>query len=271
MNSYNPAARLLMILEKGLKLQDEMKCRKAWCNLLDVKDGENAILMGRIGKVMSLTTDILESLNNIDGIKVDRYLHWVTPVEQAFIQNNLNGPWKAFKGQINDHVINYLSMTSDLLSHKCPEPILSVSSLSSILSNARDLIDEVRASELPEEIKDFMVKHLYKICLAVEEHSICGAESVSNAVESAFGYGVLHGESVELAKTNSTVKKFWQQMANVALIISISTGVQQLAPPIMKLLPDISFEKFNQENSKKDAQEELEESSNAEDAGSSSS
>ncbi|MDL2195283.1 hypothetical protein [Shewanella algae] len=238
----NPAARLLMILEKGLEIQDEMNCRKAWCKLLDVQPGGNAILMGRIGKVMSLSTDILESLNNIGGVKVDRYLHWVTPVEQAFIQNDLNGAWKGFKGQINDHVINYLSMTSDLLSHKCPEPILSDSSLESILKNARSLIDEIRESDLPSKIKEFMVKHLYKVCLAVEEHSISGAESVSNAVESAFGYGVLHGDSVELAKTNSVAKKFWQQMANVALIVSISTGVQQLAPPIMKLLPEISFE-----------------------------
>lgn len=242
MNLDNPAARLLVILEKGLELQDEIKCRKAWCKILDVADGNNAILMGRIGKVMSLSTDILESLNNIGGIKADRYLHWVNPVEQAFIQNNLNGPWKGFKGQINDHVINYLSMTSDLLSHKCAEPIISNSSLDSILNSARSLIDEVRSSDLPSDIKKFMVKHLHKICLAVEEHSICGAESVSNAVESAFGYGVLHGESVDLAKTNPIAKKFWQQMANVALIISVSTGVQQLAPPIMKLLPEISFE-----------------------------
>jgi len=242
MSLDNPAARLLAILENGLKLQDEMNCRIAWCKLLSVEAGKNAILMGRIGKVMSLSTDILESLNNIGGVKVDRYLHWVNPVEQAFIKNNLNGQWSAFKGQINEHVINYLSMTSDLLSHKCAEPVLSESSLSSILKNARNLIDEVRNSDLPSEIKNFMVKHLHKVCLAVEEHSICGTESVSSAVESAFGFGVLHGESVELAKTNSTAQKFWQQMANVALIISISTGVQQLAPPIMELLPEISFE-----------------------------
>jgi|GEM_PF-3323403 len=238
----NPAARLLSILEKGLEHKDTENCREVWCNLLETKPGDNATLMGRIGKVMSLSTDIMESLNNVGVVKVERYLHWVAPIEKAFISNNLNGNWQGFRAHINGHVINYLSMTSDLLSHKRPESVLDKSTLDSILDNTRALIDEVRESELPEKIKEFMIKHLYKVCLSVEEHVINGTESVSNAVETAFGYGVLNSEAVELAKTNPTAKKFWQNMANIALVVSISTGIQQLAPPIIKLLPDVNFE-----------------------------
>lgn len=238
----NPAARLLSILERGNQIADSKSCREAWSELLDVNKGDHAVLMGRIGRVMALSTDIIERLENIGGIKVDRYMHWVKPLENAFIKNNLNGQWKEFKGQINVHVINYLSMTSDLLSHKCPEPIISESHLDSIIRSARSMIDDVRKAELPEDIKEFMIRHLYKVCVAVEEYIIRGSESVSAVAESAFGYGVLHGDSVELAKTNEVAKKFWQSMANIALIVSISTGVQQLAPPIIDLLPDISFE-----------------------------
>lgn len=237
----NPAARLLSILEKGLEHKNEASCRTVWCQLLQVEKGDHATLMGRIGKVMSLTTDIMESLNTIGGVKVERYLHWVKPIENAFIKNDLNGNWSGFRSQINEHVVNYLSMTSDLLSHQRPERIIEKSSLDSILSNARGLIDEVRNSDIPEQVKNFMIKLLHKICLAVEEHSISGSEVVSSAVEAAFGYGVLHAEAVELAKTDKTAKRFWQGMANIALIVSISTGVQQLAPPIMKLLPEIYF------------------------------
>ncbi|UUA72424.1 hypothetical protein [Cellvibrio sp. QJXJ] len=244
----NPAARLLTILEQGIELQNEMGCRKAWCQLLNVPKGENAMLMGRIGKVMSLSTDIIENLKNIGDVKIDRYLHWVEPLETAFINSNLNSPWSTFKSHINVHVINYLSMTSDLLSHKNAESIISEPSLDSILLNTRALIDEVRDSNLPDHIKKFMIKQLHEICLAVEEHSICGSESVSRAVNAAFGYGVLHADSVELAKSDPIAKKFWQQMANVALIVSISTGIQQLAPPIMKLLPEINFEESCIEN-----------------------
>lgn len=238
----NPAARLLSILERGQQIADSKSCRDAWSELLDVNTGEHAVLMGRIGRVMALSTDIIERLENIGGVKVDRYMHWVKPLENAFIKNNLNGPWKDFKGQLNAHVINYLSMTSDLLSHKCPEPIIKESHLDSILNSARKMIDDVRLSDLPEDIKEFMIKHLYKVCLAVEEYIIRGSESVSSVVESAFGYGVLHGQSVKLVKTNEVAKRFWQSMANIAIIVSISTGVLQLAPPIIDLLPDISFE-----------------------------
>lgn len=245
----NPAARLLSILEKGLEHKNEAGCRAVWCQLLNVENGDQATLMGRIGKVMSLTTDIMESLNTIGGVKVERYLHWVNPIENAFIKNDLNGHWGGFRSQINVHVINYLSMTSDLLSHQRPERILDKPSLESILENARELIDEVRLSDIPEQVKSFMIKLLHKVCMAVEEHSINGSEVISSAVESAFGYGVLHAEVVELAKTNKTAKKFWQGMANIALIVSISTGVQQLAPPVMKLLPEIHFGKDPSEQS----------------------
>lgn len=241
MNPNNPAARLLSILEKGLELPDGMNCREAWCELLSVGPEDNAVLMGRIGKVMSLSTEIIERLNNIGDVKIDRYLHWVNPLESAFINNNLNGTWQHFKKSINVHVINYLSMTSDLLSHKLPEPVISRSKLDSMLESTRLLIDEVRSSELPHSTKEFMIKQLHKVCLAIEEYTINGADSVSEAVESAFGYGVLNADVVEAASSSPTAKKFWQNMANIALIISISTGVQQLAPPIMKLLPEINF------------------------------
>lgn len=241
MSSDNPAARLLSILERGLEHKNEINCRTVWCQLLHVEKSDHAMLMGRIGKVMSLSTDIIESLNTIGGVKVERYLHWVKPIENAFIKNDLNSQWGGFRNHINEHVINYLSMTSDFLSHKRPEPLLEKPALDSILSNARELIDEIRRSDIPPQVKDFMIKQLHRVCLAVEEHSINGSESVSRAVEGAFGYGVLHAEAVDLAKTNTIAKKFWQSMANIALIISISNGVQQLAPPIMKLLPEINF------------------------------
>lgn len=237
----NPAARLLNILEKGKELAPDTSCRKAWCSILSVDIKDKAILMGRLGHVMALPAEILARLKSIDGIKVDRYTHWHLPIDSAFSRNNLQGKWSEFNNHIDTHVINYLSMTADLLSIKTPDPTIPSASLESILSNSRNLIEEVKASDIPPKTKDFMIKQLYKVCLAVEEYEINGAETISSAVESAFGYGVLNGEAVELAKTNPLSKKFWQQMANIALIISISTGVQQLAAPIVKLLPEIDF------------------------------
>ena len=247
MELNNPAARLLTILERGIKIHKKERNRDAWCKLLNVNIvnyslDENIILMSRIGKLMSLSTDIVESLNSIDGIEVKKYLHWFEPVNRAFIGNNLNGDWQSFIGPIDNHVINYLGMTSDILSYRCPESILSESSIESILSNSRSLIDEIRGSDLPPDSKNFMVKRLHEICMAVEEYSILGTESVSKAVESTFGYGVLHKESIDLVKTNPAAKRFWQHMAKAAIIVSLAAGVQQLSPPIMKLLPEIEFQ-----------------------------
>lgn len=237
----NPAARLLSILERGLEIEDAKPCRHAWCELLSVDLNDHATLMGRLGRVMSLSTDIVDNLRVVDGINVDRYMHWVAPLQNAFIRNNLNGSWKEFKGQINIHVINYLSMTSDLLSHTKPEGTFSDGSLEKIKTSASALIEEVRLSELPDDVRFFMMKSLYQIVVAVEEYILTGASSISSAVESAFGHGFLNKASVEAASTDSVAKKFWQAMANIALIVSITTGTLQLAPAVKNLLPDIDF------------------------------
>lgn len=257
MKLNNPAARLLSILEKGLTKSPTGKCRSTWAGLLGVDPRNKALLMGRLGKVMALSTDIIECLNKIDGLKVERYLDWVGPLDTAFSKNNLNGNWQEFIAHINSYVINCLTMTSDLLSHKMPEPILSDSNLDNILNDARKLIDEVKGSDLPEKVKEYMVKQLHKICLSVEEYQITGAESISEVIESTFGHGVLYNESVVVSEKNSAAKKFWQYMANTALIVSISIGVQQLSPTVSKMLPDISFEKESNPINKSEQEAEL--------------
>ena len=154
----NPAARLLNVLEEGKKMPDNANCRGVWEKLLGVTQGDRALLIGRMGKLMALATDIVEQLNKIDDIDVKHYLHWAKPLDKAFSNNDLNGTWGTFIQLIDDHVINYLSITSNFLSLSMPEQILSDSNLDDILNNARALIDNVKDSDLPKGVKEYMIK-----------------------------------------------------------------------------------------------------------------
>jgi hypothetical protein len=190
---------------------------------------------------MGLTTEIISKLEQVENVKVDRYMHWVKPLENAFIKNNLNGNWGEFKVHINVHVISYLTMTSDLLSHRFPEKILQDVQLEDMQQKVRELIEEIHQSGLPFEIQKFMLKHLYKVELALKEHLILGSEAVSDAIQSAFGYVILHSKEVEDSKENPIAQKFWQTMAQFALVLSVINGFNQLPKPMEKLIPDFSF------------------------------
>jgi hypothetical protein len=244
----NPAARLLRILENGKKNSSSQNNRVAWCALLNVKIEDKALLMGRLGKVMSLSADIIERLNSIDGLNVDRHIHWARPLDNAFSKNNLNASWHEFITYIDVHVINYLSATADLLSHKMVEPTIDKIELEQILQNSKDLIVEIKKSDIPQDIKSNMLKYLYKVCLAIEEYQITGASNISIVTEIAFGHGVLYSDSIDIAKSNNTAKKFWQFMGKLALIVSVSAGVQQLSPTVLKMLPNIDFETYPESN-----------------------
>ncbi len=243
MELNNPAARLLSILELGGSKDPSDNCRKVWEELLGVESGNKALLMGRMGKLMSLSTEIIECLNKIDGIKIERYLQWAGPLDKAFSNNDLNGVWGTFIQQINIHVLSYLTITSDYLSLKMPEPIIAGSDLDNILNNAKKLIDEVKDADLPEKTKEYMVKQLHKVCLSVEEYQITGAENVSDIVESTFGHGIFDSELRKDSTNNSITEKFWRYMMRTAMIVTLSVNAAQLPPIVQKMFPDTNFEK----------------------------
>lgn len=237
----NPAARLLNILEEG-KLQDSAQtCRIVWCKLLGIDYRDKTIFLGQIGKVLALSGEVVDELKKIEGINIERYMHWCQPLEIAFSESKFNGLWNDFSKHLNEHVFNYLTMTSDFLSLRAPQPILPLSEVEKISSGAKELILEIEAAELPESIKSYMLTQLKKVLVAADDYKITGAKAVVQIVEETFGHAVLKNNLVKPVEGNPVAKKFWAYMANAAVITTIATGALQLAPAIYKLLPDIKF------------------------------
>lgn len=238
----NPAKRLLRILEKGKKIPNEKNCREAWAQILGVSASDEAALLGRLGSTMALSSQIVDSLQLIEGVQIDRYTYWAKPINQAFSQSNLDGNWREFKKHIDTHAINYLTMTSDYLSVQAPEPMIPESKLKDILSNARDLIDQIKASDLPISIKEYMLRQLYKICTAVDEYEITGALRISDITENTFGHALMNQGEVKATSGSEPAKMFWTFMARVAVVVTIASGLDQLSATVGKLLPDLNLE-----------------------------
>jgi len=238
----NPAARLLNILEQGGKKPKDKNCRLVWCELLNIDPNDKVMLFGRLGKVIALSSDIVDELQKIDGVNVERYMHWAKPLENAFFESTLSGQWHQFNKHVNEHVFNYLTMTSDFLSYRAPQPILPKTDLDKIVDGARKLLDEIKQSDLTTEIKEYMIKQLQKICIAADEYQITGSKYVVDVIDATFGHAILKNDLVKSAQNNTVAKKFWKFMANAAVITTIATGALQLAPAVSKILPEIDFE-----------------------------
>ena len=238
----NPAARLLNILVAGKKINPNTNCRKAWCQLLEIPEDDKALFLPKLGKVLSLSGEIFDELSKIDGIEVQRYMHWCLPVENAFSESSFNAIWNDFSKHLSEHVFNYLTMTADYLSYRNPQPILPKTEIDKITHDAADLLSEIISSSLPEKVKSYMINQLKKIIGAASDYKITGAQDVIKVVEETFGHSLLKHDLVTPLKTEPMVKKFWAFMANAAVITTIATGSLQLAPIVSNMLPEITFE-----------------------------
>ena len=240
MELNNPAARLLNILELGKEIEVDTSCRAAWCTLLGVEPADRALFLVRISKVMGLTSEIYDSLKKIPNVNPVIYLNWAPFVENALFKSDMDGQWNSFIRHINEHVFSYLTMTSDFLSHKNPEPVIPKSNLDSIHESSIELTTLIIESKLPADLKHFMIDHLNKISGAIDDYKFSGSSKIVEAVNGAFGQALLDKRIAQNDIDPETTSKFWGFMGKLALVVTVAAGAHQLAPAVYQLLPDLN-------------------------------
>ncbi len=240
MEVNNAAGRLLNILLEGKEANQNENCKDVWAKILNVEEENTFVLVGRIGKVFSLVDNISTELQKIDNVDVTRYMSWTKYLENAFSNCNLTSTWNNFMKHINEPIFDYLHMTSGMLSTNRPQAVLPYSDLDGIYEGAKSLIAEIINSDLPENIKQYFVEQLRKICMAVEEYKITGASEVVDIVEATFGKAVLSKEFIDGKDTNEDMSKFWKFMAKTALVVSTVAGGLQIADYTAKTFPELT-------------------------------
>lgn len=243
MDVNNPAGRLLNILTEGKAANKNESCREVWAKILGVEESDSFLLIGRVGKVFSLADSISIELKKIDNIDIARYMSWTKFLESAFSNCNLSSNWNEFIKHINEPVLDYLHMTSGMLSTNCPQPVLPRNDLENIFSGAKDLIEEITIAKLPDNIKRYFILQLRKIIAAIEEYKITGAAEIVDIVQATFGKAVLSNDIIDGKATNEAMGNFWKFMANTALVVSTVVGLIQIADYTKKAFPELASSK----------------------------
>ncbi|WP_025820683.1 hypothetical protein [Shewanella marina] len=239
MNVNNAAGRLLNILSEGKNANHHAKCKDIWSNILNVNEDNTFVLIGRIGKVFSLVDDISTELKKIDNVDVTRYMSWTKNLEVGFSNCNLDSTWHNFIAHINETTLDYLHMTSGMLSSNRPQPILPYPELERIHADATKLISDIIKTDTPEFLKQYFVEQLRKICIAIEEYKITGSAEVIDIVQATFGKAVLSNEYVKGKDNCESMSKFWKFMTHTALVVSTFAGALQIADSTAKLFPEL--------------------------------
>ena len=222
MRHDNPADRLLAILEEGMRYKRDTNCRNVWQALLGVQDN-NSLLLSRIGRLMELPGEIISSLKECYPEQGNTWSHWESQVNTAFMQQNLNGQWQGFIGQIDDQSINTLRLTSSLLELKSKIKNIPEEDLDKFKSTLLDLMDQVLQSDIDFELKKYLVRSIRRLINSIEEYKLTGAVAICDAIESTVGHAWLSPAFGEFLKTTDLGKKFASTLSVMADAITVAT------------------------------------------------
>lgn len=230
----NPAARLHKIIKTGSDVDLNAKCRDVWYMLLNC-NGDPALLMSRLGKVMELPAQIIAIVKEHFPDQIDTCNHWSSQLHNAFLNQTLNGQWQSFRQQIDSHTLMYLQLTSSLIQTKCSGSGFSIDSVADIRKNMIELCEEVLNAELDESVKEYVVRSIRKILIALEEHQLTGVTPILDAIDSMIGHAVPDKVYRNFMTDHELGKRLFDYISVMANLVTLAVGIPQISYALMHI------------------------------------
>lgn len=221
----NPASRLLDVITAARKIPSTTSTLKAWAQLFDSGD-DVALMYERIACLMRLTRETFASMNELFPRQENATKKWKRSIDSAFKQQNLLGTFESFTAQIDDNAIDHLIAAADLLESKNPI-ILSSEEIINYTNQINSLVSEVLAGELEEKVKEFLVRSLQKILLAIQEYRLSGAIPVTDAIDQMVGRSFHDKSYYESLQKTKIGEKIRVVLADLANAVTVSTPAVQ--------------------------------------------
>jgi hypothetical protein len=139
------------------------------------------------------------------------HLECVGLVKAAFSPARISVNWDQFRNGISEGLLTRLQGAEVALRRYVSEVVLTNDDFKDVRMSIEKAIEVVRNSDLPDEVKTFLTKHLVKMQIALLEYDFLGLDAFRDAVTSYLG---------SLATTSATIdehatKEQKQTLANV--------------------------------------------------------
>jgi hypothetical protein len=184
---------------------------------------------------MGLSQQAVNGLEELFPDHKSTWAHWESTVNAAFMVQNMHGHWETFNKNIDDHTINYLRLSSELLQARTNTKRVVDDELKEVRSRLDAVLQEVLASEQPDEVKAYLVRNLRKIITALDEYKLTGALAVLDAVEIATGHAALDTRYKNFLFDTELGKRMLDTLSATANVVAVGVGLPQLQQTIALL------------------------------------
>jgi len=150
--------------------------------------------------------------------------------------HRLDSSWREHIDPIPEEALGSLETCSDALSRHYNEKSINETQLKELHTDVQGLLTDVIAAEIAPGLKEYMLKHLDMIERAIQDYQFLGAEPLATAFESAMGSVFISKKVATEAADTPLGKRFWDILAKLAMVVTITVGVPQLPGRVGQLL-----------------------------------
>jgi len=232
----NPAARLIVLLEKARSIPGNVQIRQGWAGLFDVApDDLPGILLG-ISDLIQLTHETRRAIEALEGHDHALYLRPIDKILSILTIGRFDIEWAQVTNQLDETTLYGLSVCNDVLAKYSQEKPIAQENIETLLKDVDDLRQEVLGSELPDDLKVFMVEQLEKLRTALLRYRLFGTKSLKSALESITGAVILQGYTILPFWDSPMIKRLIAVLTTVATLVTLSQGFAALSAGIKGLL-----------------------------------
>jgi hypothetical protein len=253
-DTNNPASRLHLQLEtirnkvKTTKPTTtarnsgaEIKLRTVLADVSGNNETETVKLFLFLVDLANLARKSAEAIKTVPNINHKTYIDPLQKIEKGLLSTNVDVLAKTFAKRVLTEIdMLSLRVCADMLSTVYVDTTIPANDITALQKDVESLLADVMKTNLPNDLRDFLIDNLEKMRQALLGYRIRGNQGIREVVESALGASFLRrDELIEQAKDETkrkTLEKFFAVIEKATKILSLAEKVKTLAAPAMALL-----------------------------------
>jgi len=243
MEQDNAARRLHRVLKCAAnKGEGHLQTYYAIARALDIDDPDaNRHLFTNFFVLLHDVEHNIRQLKKVSDL--DEYIDAVKEVQSILLLGMFQEKWETSFSRLDSQgLIKLLNACANFIDHEQLNPSLSAEQLQEYLEQCEALLQEVMNSDLPDDMKTFLIIRLEEICSAIRHYSIGGTERLRTVVEANIGGIILRSAGISpKIKDKLLFSKIFSWLFTLGGVLDLAANTQgYLLPKIaefVKLLP----------------------------------
>jgi hypothetical protein len=225
MNSANPAGRLYDLLEAARLMSPNEAAVAGWAKVFGVGPRDQFAVLSYGSEVWGLARQVRSRVEELIDDDPETVLEYFGEVETTVANFGALASLQMgqFMAPLRDTGRHCLKLCASLLKRRDAEPAIADSEVARLLQEVRDLVDEVRRSELDSATRRWIMTRLLDVETALAGYDVTGFGGVESATDSLVG-GLRRGESLFERLAKSSVFR-----GVVALVVSLDLALNSAA------------------------------------------